>query len=87
MDGHLASLVYVKNTLAECLEQPASDNGVDMHKYNMSYICKLDWHVLTPVSYDDLTLASYIAKNCRLTFRAMATVSFLIDRYSVAETL
>ena len=39
-----------RNNLSECLEQPASDNGVDMYKYNTSYICKLNWRVLTPES-------------------------------------
>ena len=36
-----------RDNLSECLEQPASDNGVDMHKYNTLYIAKLNMHVLT----------------------------------------
>ena len=40
-----------KNSLSECLEQPASDNGVDMYKYNTAYTFKLNWHVLAPESH------------------------------------
>ena len=41
-----------RDNLSECLEQPASDNGVDMHKYNTLYIFKFNEHDLTPEYYD-----------------------------------
>ena len=37
------------------LEHLASDNGADMHKYNTLYTRRLNWHVLTPESYQAIT--------------------------------
>ena len=38
------------------LEHLASYNGADMHKYNTSYMYKLNQHVLMPEAYKAKTL-------------------------------
>ena len=39
-----------RTSLSEFLEHLASDNGADMHKYNMLYTHILAEHILTPES-------------------------------------
>ena len=47
----VASVAEAEIIFSESLEQLASYNGADMHKYNLIYTFKINQHVLTPESY------------------------------------
>jgi len=46
-----ATMAEAETIFSESLEQLASYNGADMHKYNLIYTFKINQHVLTPESY------------------------------------
>ena len=57
-----ATVAEAEIIFSESLEQLASSNGADMHKYNLIYTFKINQHVLTPESYD-VGVKRYFAPN------------------------
>ena len=69
-----ATVAEAEILFSEPLEQLASYNGADMHKYNMLYTIKFIEHVLTPESY-------YIKKHvCRFSVHMLLRYMFIFDR-------